>query len=247
MTMKKYLLFFILCVLSLSVNATSSGSVARNTGVNQACITLQDGSVYYYNTSAIQKVNINNDNTIVTIAYQNSDGTTVNDELKNVARIKGLQATAVNEGNGTFANAAGKVEILDARGWRESAYVTWKLFDGATSYRVQVKGENISDYTTIDQQLVRNYGTYGRADVVGLKAGTYSLRVIPVKDGVEETDSANEATALAGESLSASGFRSLQICQRYRRLQQRRYVEGRCSRALCHKRQCQDDNLRGCI
>lgn len=206
MTMKKYLLFFILCVLSLSVNATSSGSVARNTGVNQLCITLQDGSVYYYNTSAIQKVNINNDNTIVTIAYQNSDGTTVNDELKNVARIKGLQATAVNEGNGTFANAAGKVEILDARGWRESAYVTWKLFDGATSYRVQVKGENISDYTTIDQQLVRNYGTYGRADVVGLKAGTYSLRVIPVKDGVEETDAANEATALTVKAYPRQDF-----------------------------------------
>ena len=206
MTMKKYLLFFILCVLSLSVNATSSGSVARNTGVNQLCITLQDGSVYYYNTSAIQKVNINNDNTIVTIAYQNSDGTTVNDELKNVARIKGLQATAVNEGNGTFANAAGKVEILDARGWRESAYVTWNLFDGATSYRVQVKGENISDYTTIDQQLVRNYGTYGRADVVGLKAGTYSLRVIPVKDGVEETDAANEATALTVKAYPRQDF-----------------------------------------
>ena len=206
MTMKKYLLFFILCVLSLSVNATSSGSVARNTGVNQLCITLQDGSVYYYNTSAIQKVNINNDNTIVTIAYQNSDGTTVNDELKNVARIKGLQATAVNEGNGTFANAAGKVEILDARGWRESAYVTWNLFDGATSYRVQVKGENISDYTIIDQQLVRNYGTYGRADVVGLKAGTYSLRVIPVKDGVEETDAANEATALTVKAYPRQDF-----------------------------------------
>lgn len=204
--MKKYILLFFFLVVAVSLQAATSASVTRNSSVNQLCITLQDGSVYYYNTSAIQKVNINNDNTIVTIAYQNSDGTTVNDELKNVARIKGLQATAVNEGNGTFANAAGKVEILDARGWRESAYVTWKLFDGATSYRVQVKGENISDYTTIDQQLVRNYGTYGRADVVGLKAGTYSLRVIPVKDGVEETDAANEATALTVKAYPRQDF-----------------------------------------
>lgn len=204
--MKKYILLFFFLVVAVSLQAATSASVTRNSSVNQLCITLQDGSVYYYNTSAIQKVNINNDNTIVTIAYQNSDGTTVNDELKNVARIKGLQATAVNEGNGTFANAAGKVEILDARGWRESAYVTWNLFDGATSYRVQVKGENISDYTTIDQQLVRNYGTYGRADVVGLKAGTYSLRVIPVKDGVEETDAANEATALTVKAYPRQDF-----------------------------------------
>lgn len=204
--MKKYILLFFFLVVAVSLQAATSASVTRNSSVNQLCITLQDGSVYYYNTSAIQKVNINNDNTIVTIAYQNSDGTTVNDELKNVARIKGLQATAVNEGNGTFANAAGKVEILDARGWRESAYVTWNLFDGATSYRVQVKGENIADYTTIDQQLVRNYGTYGRADVVGLKAGTYSLRVIPVKDGVEETDAANEATALTVKAYPRQDF-----------------------------------------
>jgi pectate lyase len=204
--MKKYILLFFFLVVAVSLQAATSASVTRNSSVNQLCITLQDGSVYYYNTSAIQKVNINNDNTIVTIAYQNSDGTTVNDELKNVARIKGLQATAVNEGNGTFANAAGKVEILDARGWRESAYVTWKPFDGATSYRVQVKGENIADYTTIDQQLVRNYGTYGRADVVGLKAGTYSLRVIPVKDGVEETDAANEATALTVKAYPRQDF-----------------------------------------
>lgn len=204
--MKKYILLFFFLVVAVSLQAATSASVTRNSSVNQLCITLQDGSVYYFNTSAIQKVNINNDNTIVTIAYQNSDGTTVNDELKNVARIKGLQATAVNEGNGTFANAAGKVEILDARGWRESAYVTWNLFDGATSYRVQVKGENIADYTTIDQQLVRNYGTYGRADVVGLKAGTYSLRVIPVKDGVEETDAANEATALTVKAYPRQDF-----------------------------------------
>lgn len=204
--MKKYILLFFFLVVAVSLQAATSASVTRNSSVNQLCITLQDGSVYYYNTSAIQKVNISNDNTTVTIAYQNSDGSTVNDELKNVARIKGLQATAANEGKGTFANATGKVEILDARGWRESAYVTWKPFDGATSYRVQVKGENIADYTTIDQQLVRNYGTYGRADVVGLKAGTYSLRVIPVKDGVEETDAANEATALTVKAYPRQDF-----------------------------------------
>lgn len=204
--MKKYILLFFFLVVAVSLQAATSASVTRNSSVNQLCITLQDGSVYYYNTSAIQKVNISNDNTTVTIAYQNSDGTIVNDELKNVARIKGLQAIAADEGKGTFANAAGKVEILDARGWRESAYVTWKPFDGATSYRVQVKGENISDYTTIDQQLVRNYGTYGRADVVGLKAGTYSLRVIPVKDGVEETDAANEATALTVKAYPRQDF-----------------------------------------
>ncbi len=204
--MKKYIFLFFLLVVAVSLQAATSASVTRNSSVNQLCITLKDGSVYYYNTASIEKVNISDDNTTVSIAYKNSEGTTVNDELKNVSRIKGLQATAADEGKGTFANATGKVEILDARGWRESAYITWKPFDGATSYRVQVKGENISTYTTIDQQLVRNYGTYGRADVVGLKAGTYSLRVIPVKDGAEETDAANEATALNVKAYPRQDF-----------------------------------------
>lgn len=84
--------------------------------------------------------------------------------------------------------------------------ISRKPFDGATSYRVQVKGENITAYTTIDQQLVRNYGTYGRADVVGLKAGTYSLRVIPVKDGTEVTDAANEATSLTVKAYPRQDF-----------------------------------------
>lgn len=211
MIMKRNLLFSCLLTLCLTVNAAPLSSVVRNGSVNQLCVTLQDGTVYYYNTSAIQKVDISDDNTSVVITCQNSAGTTVDDTLHNVAQIKGLAASASGEGSGSFANASGKVEIVEARGWRESAYVTWKPFAGATSYRVQVKGENIPDYTTIDQQLVRNYGTYGRADVVGLKAGTYRLRVIPVKDGTMETDAANEATALTVKAYPRQDFAHFKI------------------------------------
>lgn len=181
-------------------------STSRNVNVNQLCVILKNGTVYYYKTSDIEKVNFNDDNSQVELVVKNSDGTTETETLQNVARVRGLKKMDSSEGSGTYVNASGKVEIIDARGWRESAYITWKPFDGATSYRVQVKGENITAYTTIDQQLVRNYGTYGRADVVGLKAGTYSLRVIPVKDGTEVTDAANEATSLTVKAYPRQDF-----------------------------------------
>lgn len=171
-------------------------SVGRDLQQNQLCAVSQDGSINYYNTAALQGVNISKDNESVEVALTGSDGETVKDTLTAVAQLSALKAVSSNDTDGSITNKTGKVEIITAKGWRESAYITWKPFDGATSYRVQVKGENYSTYTTIDQPLVRNYGTYGRADVVGLKAGTYSLKVIPVKDGTEVADAANEATDL---------------------------------------------------
>lgn len=204
MTMKKYFLISLLLMLVTSIRAVVSTS--RNVNVNQLCVILKNGTVYYYNTSDIEKVNFSDDNNQVELVVKNSDGTTETETLQNVARVRGLKKMDSSEGSGTYVNASGKVEIIDARGWRESAYITWKPFDGATSYRVQVKGENITAYTAIDQQLVRNYGSYGRADVVGLKAGTYSLRVIPVKDGAEVTDAANEATSLTVKAYPRQDF-----------------------------------------
>ena len=65
----------------------------------------------------------------------------------------------------TLANSG--VELTEADGWNESAYAKWSLMDGATSYNVYVKGGQYADYTLADKGLVRNYGTYGRADIVG--------------------------------------------------------------------------------
>ena len=109
--------------------------------------------------------------------------------------------------DGEFQNPAGVVEITEARGWFESAYVKFKLMEGATSYNVYVAGGQYEQYTKIDQQLVRNYGSYGRADAVGLTAGDYSLKVVPVDaNGREMTDNANEATSIEVRNYNREGF-----------------------------------------
>jgi len=84
----------------------------------------------------------------------------------------------------TFNTSAQSINILESEGWLESAYVKWQPYDNAESYNVYYSGEGITDQK-IDDQLIRNYGSYYRADVLGLKAGIYTLKVVPVVSGLE--------------------------------------------------------------
>ena len=118
-----------------------------------------------------------------------------------------LLAKAGDVADGSFANRDGIVQIIEARGWLESAYVKFGLMESAKGYHVYIKGGQYEDFTQIDLALVRNYGSYGRADMVGLKAGTYAMRIVPVNEaGAELTDQANEATDMAVRNYSREGF-----------------------------------------
>ena len=79
---------------------------------------------------------------------------------------------------------AQSVTITQAVGWLETAYVTWIPIEGVDSYNVYYTGEGITDQK-IDTQLIRSYGSYYRADILGLKAGTYNVAVVPVIGNVE--------------------------------------------------------------
>lgn len=67
--------------------------------------------------------------------------------------------------------ASAAVTVNSAEGWLESAFVEWAPVNGATSYTV------LADGKAIDNQLIRSYGSYMRADVLGLKAGSHTLQV----------------------------------------------------------------------
>jgi pectate lyase len=89
------------------------------------------------------------------------------------------------------------ITINESAGWLESAYVKWQPVAGATSYNVYYSGMGNTD-KKIDTQLIRSYGTYYRADVLGLAAGTYTIKVAPVTAGVEGTaTSTGSLTVLA--------------------------------------------------
>ena len=92
------------------------------------------------------------------------------------------------------------IQITEAKGWQESAYLKWAPFEGASSYNVYV------DDKKIDAQLIRQYASYYRADVLGLKEGTYSVKVVPVNAEGTEIAGANTASNLVVKSYNREGF-----------------------------------------
>ena len=76
------------------------------------------------------------------------------------------------------------VSSRECSGWYESAYVEWQPVDGAKSYNVYIKGETEADsaYKKLDDELIRQYPDYWRADAPGLKAGKYMFKVEAVTD-----------------------------------------------------------------
>lgn len=108
----------------------------------------------------------------------------------------GFAKASGNSTGGKVSNEDGKVEITEAKGWLESAYVKFKKLGDCTLYHVYIKGGDFTSYTRIDSMLVRSYGDTYRADMVGLKAGNYDMMVVPVSKGKELETNANEATPM---------------------------------------------------
>lgn len=98
------------------------------------------------------------------------------------------------------------VRIKSAAGWLETAWAEWELLPGASSYNVYVNGTDNGTWTRLDNELVRNYGTYGRADAPGLRAGTYSLKVVPVINGTEADGEASVAGNLQVKPHDRTGY-----------------------------------------
>ena len=172
-----------------------TNAVARNSKVNQMYVTTNAGDVKYYNTADLTSVKFEGDKTIIT-----PKSGAENDEYD--ASVQAISfAKKANQGeSGDVENPAGVIQITEAKGWQESAYLKWAPFEGASSYNVYV------DDKKIDAQLIRQYASYYRADVLGLKAGNYSVKVVPVNAEGTEIAGANTASNLVVKSYNREGF-----------------------------------------
>lgn len=170
-------------------------AVARNSKVNQMYVTTKSGDVKYYNTADLTSVKFEGDKAIIT-----PKSGLENDEYN--ASVQAIRfAKKADQGeSGDIDNPAGVIQITEAKGWQESAYLKWAPFEGASSYNVYV------DDKKIDAQLVRQYASYYRADVLGLKEGTYSVKVVPVNAEGTEITGANTASNLVVKSYNREGF-----------------------------------------
>ncbi len=170
-------------------------AVARNSKVNQMCVTTNAGDVKYYNTAELASVKFEGNKTV--IAPNDGSG---NDEYDASVREINFAKKVESGENGGIENPAGVVQITESKAWLESAYLKWVPFEGASSYNVYI------DDKKIDTQLIRQYASYFRADVLGLKAGTYSIKVVPVNAEGKEMAGANTATNLVVKSHNREGF-----------------------------------------
>lgn len=181
----------------------SDHSVTLNNEKSQMRLTLFNNDIKYYNTDEI-KVDI--DKTNGTVSVMPLYGEWVDVFTKTVKNISFAKADkGGSEGN--INNPEGKVKILESKGWHESAFAKWEPFSNATSYVAYIKGGQYAEYTKLDDQLVRNYGTYGRADATGLiAADNYSIKIVPVIDDKEYETAANEVTNIKVTNYKREGF-----------------------------------------
>lgn len=199
--MKKMVFTLALLLMSLSAAVAQTSTfkithaVARNSKVNQMYVTTKSGDVKYYNTADLTSVKFEGDKAIITPKSGSE-----NDEYN--ASVQAIRfAKKADQGeSGDIDNPAGVIQITEAKGWQESAYLKWVPFEGASSYNVYV------DDKKIDAQLVRQYKSYYRADVLGLKEGTYSVKVVPVNAEGKEIAGANTASNLVVKSYNREGF-----------------------------------------
>jgi pectate lyase len=107
-----------------------------------------------------------------------------------------------------------QVTINESAGWLESAYVKWAPVIGANSYNVYYTGNGITDQK-IDNPLIRSFSTYFRADLIGLSAGTYTIKVAPVISGVEGTAATTGAITIAAHDRNGFAFEGGHIPSAY--------------------------------
>lgn len=199
--MKKMVFTLALLLMSLSAAVAQTGTfkithaVARNSKVNQMYVTTKSGDVKYYNTADLTSVKFEGDKAIIA-----PKSGAENDEYNASVQAISFAKKADQGESGDIDNPAGVIQITEAKGWQESAYLKWAPFEGASSYNVYV------DDKKIDAQLIRQYASYYRADVLGLKAGTYSVKVVPVNADGKEIAGANTASNLVVKSYNREGF-----------------------------------------
>ncbi len=117
--------------------------------------------------------------------------------------------TVIGNQDPEVINVTGTVNILNSCADFESAYVTFDAYAGADYYNAYVSSDN-STWTKLDRELTRKYNdngkNYYRCDAVGLKAGKYSLKIVPVISNVEDISKANVVNNLDVIAHERTGF-----------------------------------------
>lgn len=98
------------------------------------------------------------------------------------------------------------VTIKEVGGWFESGYVIFEKTEKAATYAIYCKSVS-GTYHKLDSELVRDYGDYGRADVVGISAGAYQFKIVPIDENSNElSEETTESDIFEVKAYNRYGF-----------------------------------------
>ncbi|MBO6217994.1 MAG: hypothetical protein J6N81_00265 [Treponema sp.] len=104
------------------------------------------------------------------------------------------ESSSVNLDDTSAETSNVAVQITEAEGWLETAYIKFSPLSNAKSYTVKVDG------VKIDDALIRTYPGYIRADAIGLSAGEHTMTVSAnLEDGTVSAESSATMKVLAHE------------------------------------------------
>ena len=106
------------------------------------------------------------------------------------------------------AFAAEGISFTEVGGYAEGAYAEFTTGLSAKGYNAYVKKSSQADsaYVKLDNELIRVYPDYIRVDAVGLEAGDYVIKIVPVYGGTEKPSEAAATAALSVYSHDRTGF-----------------------------------------
>ncbi|MDE7213346.1 MAG: InlB B-repeat-containing protein, partial [Anaeroplasmataceae bacterium] len=117
--------------------------------------------------------------------------------------VKDPDASDYVEGGVGTVGQKGSVEIIEAAGLTEAAFITFKKVSGASGYSISLKNSSGS-IRVLDEKSVyfREVNGNMRADIMGVVPGTYEATVLPL-----DTTNANPSTAnFSVGAYDRSGF-----------------------------------------
>lgn len=100
--------------------------------------------------------------------------------------------------------AADEGEFVALEGWFESLYACWRPISGADGYNVYYNGGD--GWVKVDGELVRIGTESVSVDVVGLKAGSYRVKVVPTLGGAESNAIPMESGEIMVMPYDRSGY-----------------------------------------
>lgn len=110
---------------------------------------------------------------------------------------------------------AQSVSFTKSGGWMESAFAEWTTLSNADSYNVYYTGGGFTD-KQIDNPLIRSYGNYFRADVLGLAPGAYTIKVVPVIAGKAATAAVTGSITVVAHDRAGFAFSGSRIPGAYK-------------------------------